>query len=68
MLLQALSRWEADAIAESVSIDSPIDDLVAAFDENKPLQYLIGVDVAPAVSWKAPYREISVGVAAQCAM
>jgi Bacterial trigger factor protein (TF) len=60
-LPQVLSKYEGITIDGSVNIKSPVDDLVAAFDETKELQYVVGIDLAPKVAWKSPYRDISVG-------
>ncbi len=58
--VQALKKWDSVAINESMHIDSPIEDLVAVFDEKKPLTYQVGIDIAPTVSWKSPYQDIAV--------
>lgn len=55
-----MSKYEGIAIDESLHIDTPSEDLVAAFDETKGLQYQVGIDLSPQVAWKSSYRDISV--------
>lgn len=55
-----LAKYEGIAVNESLQINSKIEELVAVFDEAKALQYELGIDLAPRVTWKAAYRDISV--------
>lgn len=57
---QVLGKYDGVAINDSVHIDSSVDELVAVFDEKSEMVYQVGIDLAPAVTWKAPYRDISV--------
>jgi hypothetical protein len=55
-----LSKYEDITVDGSLHITSPVDDLVAVFDETKQLQFVVGIDLVPQVVWKSPYRDISV--------
>lgn len=57
---QALKRYENVALAESERIVTDVDSLVEQFAVNKPLEFLLEVQIAPKVVWKGAYTGLTV--------
>lgn len=61
-LPQVLAKYDALAYSDSLQVDSPQDELVAAFDVKKPLTFSVSIDIAPVLSWREPYKQIEIEV------
>lgn len=58
--VQALKEYKAIGISNSEKIESPFEELIDGFNVDAPLVFTIGLDVAPQLTWSAPYRDIQV--------
>lgn len=59
---QVLEKYQDVVLSESLRIDTPSKELIAAFDVKQPLSFVISIDIAPVLTWKAPYSDIEIEV------
>ena len=55
-----MSALTADAISDSIVPDELTDDMVKAFDVEKPFTYAIVFDLEPKLRWTQPYKGLKV--------
>lgn len=58
----ALESYKDTAISGSEAVHTPPDDLMAAFNTQTGMQYVLSVQVPPTVAWKGDYSKLQVEV------